>query len=143
MDEKEFTRLEEHLETKISMVDEFVSRAHKEGISTIEAIEMQNHVRREFSPKQRANFRRQIANLYRSGKISINQKQKMDSLLDHASHIADEHFLRLSKIVPEGGELMLPGTTENSALCQHQGDSRAKKFFNFLGVNFDNKENVS
>lgn len=136
MNAKTFSRIADELEDKIGMVDEFVDRAHGEGISVIEAVAMQNHVRREFSPKQRANFRRQISSLYRVGKINIDQKQKMDGLLDKASHISDQHFLRLSRIVPEGQELSAPMGAP-SVLTQHYGDTRAKKVMRWLGFKFD------
>jgi hypothetical protein len=139
MDDNTFIEFEKELETKIVMVEEFVARAHEEGISTFEAIAMQNHVRRQFSAKQRSNLRQQIASLYRAGKITIEQKQKMDGLLDKASHIADEHFLLLSKIVPEGQELhKLKGAPD--IFEQHYGDQRAKRVLKFLGFNFDKKE---
>jgi uncharacterized protein YnzC (UPF0291/DUF896 family) len=139
MDEKEFVKFEEELETKIAMVDEFVERAHQEGISTFEAIAMQNHIRRQFSAKQRHNFRQQIASLYRSGKIDIEQKEKMEKLLDKASHVADEHFIKLSKIVPEGQELhKVKGAPD--IFEQHFGDTRAKKVMKFLGFKFQEKE---
>jgi len=132
MDTRTFDGMVDDLDGKITMVDDFIERAHEEGISTIEAVSMQNHVRREFSPKQRSNFRRQIASLYREDKVSLDQKQRMDHLLDRASHIADQHFLRLSRIVPEGQEITAPhGSPE--ILTQHYGDSRAKKVMRFLG----------
>jgi len=136
MDTKTFNNIADELEEKIDMVEQFVDRAHEEGISVIEAVAMQNHVRREFSPKQRANFRRQIASLYRVGKINIDQKQKMDGLLDKASHISDEHFLRLSRIVPEGQEITAPHGVP-SMLTQHYGDSRGKRVMRFFGFKFD------
>jgi hypothetical protein len=132
MDTGTFDRMVDDLDSKISMIDDFIDRAHDEGISTIEAVAMQNHVRREFSPKQRSNFRRQIASLYRDQRISINQKQRMDTLLDRSSHIADQHFLRLSRIVPEGQEITAPGGAPE-ILNQHYGDNRAKKVMRFLG----------
>jgi len=120
------------LDSKIAMVDEFIQRAHGEGISTIEAAAMQRHVRREFSPKQRASFRQQIASLYRCGNVTIEQKERMDRLLDKASKIADEHFMKLSRIVPEGQELKAARGMPN-IFNQHLGDNRAKKVMRFLG----------
>lgn len=121
----------DELDSKISMVDNFVHRAHEEGISTIEATAMQNHVRREFSPKQRANFRQQIATLYRGGNITIEQKERMDRLLDKASKVADEHFLRLSRIVPEGHPLDVPRGM--SGFLNQQGDGKGKKLLRIFG----------
>lgn len=132
MDEHAFNRMADDLEMKISMVDEFIDRAHEEGISTIEAIEMQNHVRREFSPKQRANYRRQIAGLYRSGKISIDQKKRMDGLLDKASKVADEHFIKLARIIPESQAITAPRGLPRF-FNEDLGDSRAKRVMSWLG----------
>ena len=65
-------------------------------------------------------------------------KEKMDKLLDKASHIADEHFINLSKIVPEGQELhKLKGAPD--IFEQHYGDTRAKKVLKFLGFKYDNE----
>jgi uncharacterized protein YnzC (UPF0291/DUF896 family) len=133
MDAKNFNKVTDDLDATINMVDDFMERAHEEGISTFEAVAMQNHIRREFSPKQRANFRNQVNSLYRQGKIDIDQKQRMDQLLDKASKVADQHFTRLARIVPEGQELHgFRGAPD--ILNQHYGDSRAKKVLRFLGL---------
>lgn len=133
MDTRTFNRMADDLDAKINMVNEFIERAHKEGISTIEAIAMQNHVRREFSPKQRANFRRQIAALYRDGKISIKQKERMDRLLDKASRIADQHFLRLSKIVPERQAIAAPPGFPDF-MRSEPGKGGPKSILKWLGI---------
>jgi hypothetical protein len=101
MDPKGFEKLAESLEKRIDTVEEFMDRAHKEGINRIEAIAMQGHVRSNFSPKQRAAMRRQIMMLYQDRRIDLNQKVRIETLLDRASHIADEHFLKLARIVPQ------------------------------------------
>jgi len=121
------------MDSKITMVSEFIERAHQEGISTIEAIAMQNHVRREFSPKQRTNFRQQIASLYRGGNINMEQKERMDRLLDKASKIADEHFLKLSRIVPESQTMTAPRVLPKR-FTRGLGDSQAKKVRKWLGL---------
>lgn len=126
------------MESKIDMVDDFVNRAHSEGISTIEAIEMQNHVRRKFGPKKRGDYRRQIANLYRAGNITINQKKRMDKLLNKASKIADEHFMKLAKIIPESQAITAPKGMPKF-FNEELGDSRAKKVMGWLGFKFSNK----
>ena len=130
MDSHIFGRMANELDSKIGMIDEFVQRAHKEGISTIEAVAMQNHVRREFSTKQRSAFRQQIAGLYRGGNITIEQKERMDNLLDRASKIADEHFLRLSRIVPEGRSLDVPRGMPGL----RQGESGGRKLLRLFGL---------
>jgi hypothetical protein len=132
MDQKTFDKFTGELDAKISMVDEFIQRAHGEGISVIEAAAMQNHVRREFSTKQRVAFRQQISSLYRGGNISIEQKDKIERLLDKASQVADQHFLRLSRIVPEGQAITSPRGMP-SIFNQDLGDSKAKKVMRFLG----------
>ncbi len=132
MDAKTFDKLADDLDAKISMVDNFIERAHEEGISTVEAIAMQNHVRREFSPKQRANFRRQIASLYRGGKIDMEQKRRMDHLLGRASKIADQHFLKLSEIVPESQAITAPpGFPESMSGKPGEGP---KRILRWLGI---------
>jgi hypothetical protein len=103
MDPNVFNRMADQLDSKIDLIDDFVQRAHREGISREEATAMQSHVRREFSMKQRGAFRQQIHGLYRSGHITKEQKGRMEGLLDRASKIADEHFVKLSKISPEAG----------------------------------------
>jgi uncharacterized protein YnzC (UPF0291/DUF896 family) len=132
MDVKEFNKMAEELDDKINMVDEFIARAHEEGISTFEAISMQNHVRRQFNTKHRNNFRKQLASLYRERKITIDQKERIEHLLDKASKLADEHFIRLSKIVPESQVLEAPMGLPGF-LTEKQGDSRAKKVLGWLG----------
>ncbi len=136
MDENEFNKLAGEMDAKINTVDAFIRRAHDEGISTIEAMAMQNHVRREFSPKRRVEFREGIADLYRRGKITIGQKDRMDKLLDKASKISDEHFLRLSKIIPEGGALKAPKPLPRF-FDEELGDTRAKRVLRFLGFRDD------
>ncbi len=108
MNARVFNKMVEELEEKIEMVDEFLTRAHREGISKLEAIAMQNHIRREFSPKQRAGFRRQIASLYRDGRITLEQKERMEALLDKASKMTDKHFVRLSSLIPEKTPIKAP-----------------------------------
>lgn len=133
MDPHTFNRLAEGLDSKITMVDQFVERAHKEGISIIEAGAMQEHVRRQFSPKQRTAFRQQISELFRDSKITMDQKQRMDLLLDKASKVADQHFLRLSRIVPEGQELKAPKGLPG-VFNQRRGDPKAKRVFGWFGL---------
>lgn len=132
MDQQAFNRMADELDSRISMVSEFIDRAHQEGISTIEAVAMQNHVRREFSPKQRLSFRNQIASLYRGGNITIAQKERMERLLDKASKIADEHFLKLSRIVPES-QAMKPSKMLPKA-ARGISDSSANKVLKWLGL---------
>jgi|GEM_PF-4332024 len=133
MDARTFNWMADSLDAKISMVNDFIDRAHEEGISTIEAIAMQNHVRREFSPKQRANFRRQIASLYREDRIDIKQKERMSRLLDKASKIADQHFLRLSKIVPESQAMSAPPGFPDF-MSQRPGEGGPKRILRWLGI---------
>lgn len=133
MDQQTFNHMADDMDSKINMVSEFIERAHQEGISTIEAVAMQNHVRREFSPKQRTNFRQQIASLYRGGNITIEQKERMDRLLDKASKIADEHFLKLSRIAPESQTMTAPRVLPK-AFTKGLGDNQAKKIRKWLGL---------
>ncbi len=133
MDPNTFNRMADDMDSKINMVSEFIERAHQEGISTIEAVAMQNHVRREFSPKQRTNFRQQIASLYRGGNINMEQKERMDRLLDKASRIADEHFLKLSSMVPESQTMAAPRVLPKR-FTKGLGDAQAKKVRKWLGL---------
>lgn len=133
MDSAAFNKMAEGLDDKINMVEEFIDRAHEEGISTVEAIAMQNHVRREFSPKQREKFRQQIKSLYRDDKISIEQKEKMDQLLDRASKVADKHFLKLSRIVPESQAITAPHGFPGF-MTQKPGANWQKKLLGLFGI---------
>jgi nitrate/TMAO reductase-like tetraheme cytochrome c subunit len=102
MDPEVFDRMANDLDAKINTVSDFINHVHSEGINGVEAMIMQNHLLREFSPKHRSNFRQQIGSLYKSGNITVEQKKRMEELLEKASRIVDDHSARLSKKLPKG-----------------------------------------
>jgi hypothetical protein len=99
MDKKAFKKLIKNLKSRIATTEKFVERAHREGISSMEALTMQNHLRTNFSPHRRASIRKQIKRLNYDGRITTDQMVQIEALLDRATRMADEHFLKLAKIV--------------------------------------------
>lgn len=83
-----FDLWENELGARISMLCILLKHANGGAGSASASPAIAACVGKEFSPKQRGNFKRQIAALYRGKKIDRWQKERLDELLSDASKLA-------------------------------------------------------